>query len=151
IAVAVDGPSAIVEYQKIAGAGQPLWNEMRMMLAENLSQRPQWARLAIIRTHPPRERAGRPIDDPDDARGPAADDDVVRMETFVAGVVPLVGSEIRRGVHVQPVTAAAVLQPAREPMNRVPGLFAQSEVVDVVAGQPVPEDLAVPAHLDEPI
>src|SRR5262245_21734072 len=106
---------------------------MGMMLAENLSERAQGARLPVVRSHPPDEGAGGPVDDGHDARVPAADDDVVRIEPAITSVVPLVGSKVCGRIHMQPVATPAVLDPARIAANDIARLHAETKAVDVVA------------------
>src|SRR5438132_1456601 len=107
---------------RLPAPGRPLgirWG----MLANDLSECAQGARLPIVGSHPPHERARRLVDDGDDTRVPAADDDVVRMEAPVARVVPLIGSKIRGGIHVQPVAAATILGPRREAVDGIARLL----------------------------
>src|SRR6185369_13785077 len=134
---------------QVAGAGEPLRDQMRMMLTENLAELAQRLRFPIVGPHTPDQLAVRPVDDCHDARRPAADDDVVGMEALIASVEPPIRTKVRGGVQVEVIAAAPSVAPPRKSMDRIPRLVVEAEFVDVIACEPLPLQLAVPTDLDQ--
>ena len=73
----------------VAGARQAFRDQMRMVLADDLAQRRQGRRLAVVRAHPPRDASGGAFHDGDEVGLAAADHDVVGMEAAVAALTAL--------------------------------------------------------------
>src|SRR3990172_2216932 len=115
---------------------------MGVMRADDRSQPTQGGRRRVLRSHLPDEPAGSLRDDEDDGAAVVADD-VLRMEALVTRVVPAVGPQARDGVQEY---AVLILAPAHD---GVPGCLAVTKFVEMLGRHPVPEDLAVPAHLDD--
>ena len=91
-------------------------------------------------------------DDEDDVGFTAVHDDVVGMEAFIAGIIPLVGAEGGHGVDVHPVAetgsavdegTAAVVGVAA---HGVAGGFGEAHFLHMIGGLPFPDDFAVPVH-----
>ena len=170
--------SAIVEDQQVARAGQTLGDQMRVMLPDDLADRAQRVRLEEVGPEPPDDRAVAG-DDGEQARLAAADDHVVRREPLVAGVEPSVGADIRGRIQVKPVErrrtatagprsappapprahhrarrrarpAARPPSPARASRSRRVRRV-EAELVDVIAGDPLPQDLALRRQFDDAI
>src|SRR5512138_3597657 len=121
-----------------------------MVRAHELADLAQRLRLAEIRPDAPGDLAGA-VDDREEARLPAADDHVLRRESRVAGIVPAVRAEVSGRVDVHPVERAARLAEADRRANHRAGVVGEAELVDVLAGLPLPDDLPVWRHLDQPI
>ena len=79
---------------------------MRVMLADNLSDRAQFLRGGVVGADSPCDRAVS-RNDSDEARLAATDDDVIRCESLIAFVELVVRPDIGCGVDVQPVKTAA--------------------------------------------
>src|SRR5689334_15805931 len=77
-----------------------------MMLADDLADRAQLLRFEEVGPDPPDDLAVA-ADDRHEAGLAAADDDVARREPPVAFVEPVVRTDIRRRVDVEPVEAVA--------------------------------------------
>src|SRR5579883_1413321 len=113
-----------------------------MMLADDLADRSQLFRFAEVGTEPPHHLAVA-ANDGNKAGLPAADDDVIRREPRITFVEPVVRTDIRCRVDMQPVKAAACGVHASCGLDGVPGGTGESEFVDVVACHPLPQDLAL--------
>ncbi len=122
-----------------------------MVLAHDLAQLRQRRRVPIVRPHPPGNASGGPLDDGDDVGLAAADHHVVGVEALVAGVEPLIRAQVGRGVDVQPVGALSFLAPVGITAQRLTRLGGESQLLHVVAGQPVPHDPAVPVHFHQAV
>src|SRR5262245_21303070 len=120
------------------------------MLPDNLPDRPQFLGGAEVGTHPPHDRAVS-ADNRTETGLPAADDDVIRGESLISFIEPMVRSDISRRVDVQPVKTAPRVVHARSGLNRVPCVAGSAEVVDTVARHPFPQDHTLWRNLDEPV
>jgi hypothetical protein len=85
-----------------------------MVLPDDLSNRARGIGLEKVRTEPPDDRSVA-RDDREQARLAAADDDVVGREALIASIEPAVGTEIGRGIEVQPVERRRAGGGARRP------------------------------------
>ena len=68
------------------------------------------------------------------------------LEAQIAAIVPFVRSHVGQGIEVQPVRASPVLVPLNGAVNGIAGSFREAEFIDVVAGQPFPDDDVIRNH-----
>src|SRR5262249_42891196 len=113
-----------------------------MMLANNLTNRPQFLGFAEVRTQPPHNFAVS-SDNRQKAGLAAADDHVVRSEPLISFVEPVIRADVGRRVDMQPVETTPRAIRARRGLDGIPGSGAEAEFFDVVAGGPFPGDVAV--------
>src|SRR6185503_3503461 len=90
-------------------------------------------------------------DDREQARLATADHHIGRSEALVAGIEPAIRAEIRRRVEVQPVERVARRVHVGRGLDRGARVGREPELVDVLAGRPLPYDAAVRRDLDEPV
>ena len=146
---AVASPAAVVKDEDVASARQALRNHVGMMLADDLADLFGFAG-AVVRTEFPDEFVGLFVENGDDVGGAAVKDDVVRMETFVAGVVPFVWPQHAHAVDVHPV-AKAVGHQVWIAGDGVFGGFVKAQLVEMVMNAPIPDDVAVPVDLNHAV
>src|SRR5688572_26919727 len=123
---------------------------MRVMLANDLPNRAQFLRSAEVWAELPDDFAVA-ADNREQAGFAAADDDVVRREASITLIEPLVRPDIRGRVDVQPVEAAPRLVEAARGLDGGARIRRKPELVDVVAGYPLPGDLPLWRHLNQTV
>ena len=120
------------------------------MLADYLANRAEFPGFAEVRSEPPDDGTVA-ADDGQQAGFPTADDDVVRGEALVALVEPSIRSNIRRRVDMQPVEAAPGGVKAGCGLDGLSSIRRETELVDMIARNPLPDNVTVPRHLDEAV
>ena len=120
---------------------------MGVVLADDLAQFGQGRDVPVVGPHLP-DNSAFSVDYADDVCLAAAPHNMVRMEPLVTLVKPSIRTDVRHGVDVKPVGAAPIFVPVGMAVYRVARLAAEPEVIEMVARQPVPHDLAVPGHLN---
>ena len=145
---AVPGPAAVIEDQNIARPRQSLGDHMRMVLADNPADVLQ-LRFAVVRAELPDDLAALFIDNGDNVGFARVPDNVVRMETRVAGVIPFVRSQRRHGVDVHPVphpaAAGAHIGVITQRRTR---RVVKTQLVEMIAAAPFPHHIALPVDLN---
>src|SRR5678815_1320003 len=121
-----------------------------MMLADNLAYCAKFRGLAEVRPEPPDDFAVS-SNNREKTSLPAADDHVVWGEAHISFVEPMVRPEIGCGVDMQPVETSSRSVDSRCRLDCSPGCGGKAELVDMIAGDPLPDDLAVWRHLNETI
>ena len=148
------GAIAYIRQHKALGLGHAVWcarelvgdEPFAVVLADDLAQFGQGRDVPVVGAHLP-DNSAFSVDDADDVCLAAAPHNMVRMEPLVSLVKPPIRTDVRHGVEVQPVGAAPIFVPVGMAVYRVARLAAEPEVIEMVARQPVPHDLAVPGHL----
>src|SRR5581483_2002091 len=139
-----------IKDQEVAGSRKSFWNEMGVMLTDDLADRTQLRRGAEIGAHLPNDRTFA-RNDSDERRFPAADDHVLRRKALVAFVVPVFLTHVSCGVDVHPIEGAACRVGAWRGRYGIASVLVEMEFIDVVASHPLPDDLSVPGDFDEAI
>src|SRR5262249_5825919 len=127
---------------EIALARQALRNDMRVMLPDDLTNRAEFLGFAEIRTESPNDFAVS-SDNCEKTCLAAADDDVVGSEPLISFVEPVVRTDIRCRVDMQPIKAAARRIRTRRSFYCVSRGSSETEFFDVVACKPLPYNLAI--------
>jgi len=96
----------VVEHQQVPRPRQAFRDEVRVMLADDLANRPELLGCAEVRAEPP-DNGAIATDNRKETGFTTADDDVVRCESRVALIEPTVRPDIGRRVDVQPIERAS--------------------------------------------
>src|SRR5258705_9072767 len=124
------------------------------MLADDLTNRAQFRRDAKIRPQLPNDGSVA-RNDREERRLAAADDHVIRRKALVALVEPAVRTNVGRRIDVHPIkSAAAGPTPSIDTWRRCDSLasiLVEMEFVDVIARDPLPDDLPFPCDFDNPV
>ena len=121
---------------------------MRVVLADNPADMLQ-LRLAVIGPKLPDNLAALFIDNGDNIRFAGIPDNIVRMETLIARVVPFVRPQRRHGVDMHPVAhAAAAGAHVRIVIQRRTRRVVKPQLLKMVAAAPFPYHVALPVDLN---
>ena len=145
----VASPAAVVVDEDVAGTRQPLWNHVGVVLTNDLADFLGFAG-AVIWAEFPDELAGFLIEDSDDVGLAAVKDDVVRVEAFVASVVPFVWPKHAHAIDVHPV-AKTVAHQVWIAGDSVFGGFVKAEFVEMVMDAPFPDNVTIPVDFDHAV
>jgi hypothetical protein len=149
-------PTAVIEQEQIALAGQAARDQMCVVLPDDPAEL-SFRRVAVItRAELPHDLARPFVDDRDDIGFARVPDQVVRVKARVPGVVPAVGAEHGQGVDVEPIAHAASagrLAIERAPAGRTQiGVSSQglarrgveAELFKMFVRPPLPHDPSAP-------
>ena len=105
----ISSPSTVIEQKDVALTRKSLRDHMAVMLTDDLADDSQLFGLGEVRTDLPNNLTGLLADDCHDVCLTSIPDDVLRVESLIACIIPLVRSKYAHGVDVHPVTLSATI------------------------------------------
>ena len=72
------------------------------------------------------------------------------MKADVAAIEPFVRPNVRHGIDVRPVCALPFLVPYGT-VDCVAGILSKTELIDMIAREPLPEDLPIPGNFQDQV
>ena len=119
-------------------------DHMRVMRPDDLPD-PAIGFICIIRAQLPDDLASLLRNDRQNIGLPAVPNDIVRMEAFIARIIPLIGAQDTHAVDMHPVKAALILGSAAS--NGIFGNIAELIFAEMLMTIPPPDDLTLPIDL----